>query len=106
MDDMIDSVHQDELTAHIAASLGISDLPFAEQQALIAQFGVVALKAATLSVTENLAVDKRDEFAKLAEAGDGAALRTFLDREVPGHEEVAKAAVAEEVRRFKSSKPL
>ena len=42
------------------------------------------------------------EFAKLAEAGDASALQAFLDREVPGHEELAKAAVAEEVKRFKA----
>lgn len=92
---------QDELTALIAADLGIKDLPPEEQQALIAQFGEVALKAATISVFEKLSEDKRDEFAKLAEAGDAAALKTFLDREVPGHEDITKAAVAEEVRRFK-----
>ncbi len=93
---------QDELTALISADLGIKDLPVEEQQALIAQFGEIALKAATLSVIEKLAEDKRDEFAKLAEAGDAAALKTFLDREIPGHEDIAKAAVAEEVKRFKA----
>jgi len=92
---------QDELTVAIAADLGIKDLPTEEQQALIGQFGEVVLKAATLSVLRKLAEDKRDEFAKLAEAGDAAALKTFLDREVPGHEDIAKAAVAEEVKRFK-----
>ncbi len=92
---------QDELTALIAADLGIKDLPAEEQKSLIAQFGEVALKAATLAVVGKLTENKRDEFAKLAEAGDAAALKTFLDREVPGHEEVAKAAVAEEVKRFK-----
>ena len=92
---------QDELTALIAADLGIKDLPPAEQQALIAQFGEIALKAATLAVVGKLVEDKREEFAKLAEAGDPAALKAFLDREVPGHEELAKAAVAEEVKRFK-----
>lgn len=92
---------QDELTALISADLGIKDLPIEEQRALIAQFGEVALKAASLAVFEKLAEDKREEFKKFAEAGDGAALKAFLDREVPGHEEVAKAAVAEEVKRFK-----
>jgi hypothetical protein len=93
---------QDELTALIAADLGIKDLPPVEQQALIAQFGEIALKAATLSVIGKLAADKRDEFTKLAEEGDATALKTFLDREVPGHEDLAKAAVAEEVKRFKA----
>lgn len=93
---------QDELIALIAADLGIKDLPIAEQQALIGQFGEIALKAATLAVIEKLAEGKRDEFAKLAEAGDATALSTFLDREVPGHEDIAKAMVAEEVKRFKA----
>lgn len=92
---------QDELTKAIANDLGIKDLPMGEQQALIAQFGEIALKAATLAVVGKLAEDKRDEFAKLAEAGDASALKTFLDAQVPGHEEIAKAAVAEEVKRFK-----
>ncbi len=93
---------QDELTALIAADLGIKDLPPEEQQTLIAQFGEVALKAATLAVVGKLADDKREEFAKLAEAGDAGALQEFLNREVPGHEDLAKAAVAEEVKRFKA----
>lgn len=93
---------QDELTALIAADLGIKNLPLAEQQTLIAQFGEVALKAATVSIVGKLAADKRGEFAKLAETGDATALKAFLDREVPGHEGMAKAAVAEEVKRFKS----
>lgn len=93
---------QDELTKAIAGDLGISDLPITQQQELIAQFGEVALKAATLSVVGKLADDKKEEFMKLAEAGDPAALKTFLDREVPGHEDLAKAAVAEEVKKFKT----
>jgi Protein of unknown function (DUF5663) len=92
---------QDELTDLIAADLGIKDLSREQQQALIAQFGEIALKAASVAVFGKLAEDKREEFAKLAEAGDATALKAFLDREVPGHEEIAKAAVAEEVKRFK-----
>ena len=92
---------QDEMTSAIAADLGLGDLPSEEQKTLIGQFGEVALKAATLAVVAKLASGKRDEFAKLAEAGDAATLQAFLNREVPDHEEVAKAAVAEEIKRFK-----
>jgi len=92
----------DELTAAIATDLGIANLPVEEQRTLIAQFGEIALKAATLSVLGTLAEDKRGEFAKLAEAGDATALKAFLDREGPDHETVAKAAVAEEVKKFKA----
>jgi len=92
---------QDELTAAIAADLGIGSLSLNEQQELIAQFGEVALKAATLSVIDKLSEGNRLEFAKLAEAGDAMALKIFLDREVPNHEEITKAAVADEIKRFK-----
>lgn len=92
---------QDEMTQTIAKDLGIADLPVDDQQKLIAQFGEVALKAATIAVVGKLAEAKQEEFGKLAEAGDAGALRAFLDREVPGHEEIARAAVAEEVKRFK-----
>ena len=92
---------QDELTAAIAADLGIKDLPLAEQQSLISSFGAVALKAATVAFVGRLSEDKRGEFATLAEAGDPAAVKSFLDGEVPGHDDIARAAVAEEVRRFK-----
>lgn len=97
---MIDSM-QDEMTAAIAADLGIADLSIEEQKTIIAQFGEVALKAATISVVGKLSDDKREAFLQLAEAGDAAALKTFLDAEVPGHEELVKAAVAEEVKRFR-----
>ncbi len=91
----------DEITKAIATDLGISDLSVIEQQSLISQFGEIALKAATLAVVEKLAEDKRDEFAKLAEAGDASAVKQFLDREVPEHETIAKQAVAAEVQKFK-----
>lgn len=93
----------DEIAAAIAADLGITDLPIAEQQKLTAQFGEVALKAATLSVIGKLAEEKRDAFAKLVETGDATALKAFLDLEVPEHEALVRAAVAEEVQRFKAS---
>ena len=93
---------QDELTALIATDLGISELPLEEQQTIISQFGEVALKAATLSVIGKVAEVKRAEFAKLAEAGDAKALKAFLDQEVPGHEDIVKGAVAEEVKKFKA----
>lgn len=92
---------QDELTKAIATDLGISGVPPVEQQALIAQFGEVALKAATMAVVEKLTDDMRKEFAKLAEAGDPEALKTFLDRNVPDHETKVRNAVAEEVKRFR-----
>ena len=92
---------QDELTAAIATDLGIASLPIEEQQTLIMQFGEVALKAATLSVVEKLSEEKRSEFAKLSESGDVLAIKTFLDREIPDHENIVKAAVAEEIKRFK-----
>ena len=94
---------QDDVAAAIAQDLGIQDLSIEQQQQLIAGFGEVALKAATLAVVSKLAEDRREEFAKLAEAGDVAALQAFLNKEVPGHQDLAKAAVAEEVRRFKAS---
>ena len=93
----------DQMTAQIATQLGIQDLPVGEQQELIAQFGGVALQAATVAILEKLASEKRDEFVKLSEAGDPEAVKTFLDAEVPGHDEIARAAVADEVKRFKES---
>lgn len=92
---------QDEMQKLIAQDLGISDLPAGEQEALISEFGAVALKAATLAIVEKLPEGKRGEFSALAQGGDPDALQKFLDAEVPSHEEVAKAAVAEEVQRFK-----
>ncbi len=94
-------MQDEELTAAIAADLGIGDFSLKEQQTLIAQFGEVALKAATLSILEKLSEEKRNEFSKIAETGDAEALKTFLDREVPEHEKLAKAAVDDEMRRFK-----
>lgn len=91
----------DQLTTAIATDLGITDLPLEDQQKLIETFGAIALKAATLSVIGKLTEDKRDAFGKLVEAGDVRALKEFLDREIPGHEDLVKAAVAEEIKRFK-----
>lgn len=92
---------QDELTTAIAKDLGISELPAAEQQTLISQFGEIALKAATLAIVGKLAEDKRADFISLAEAGDPMALKEFLDREVPEHDRLAKEAVAAEVARWR-----
>jgi hypothetical protein len=97
---MISSM-QDEMQNLIAQDLGITDLSNEEQQELVSQFGEVALKAATFAIIEKLAEAKRDEFTTLAQGGDPAALQAFLDTELPDHDAIAKAAVAEEVRRFK-----
>lgn len=91
----------DDAAARIAQDLGIADRPQEEQRMLIAQFGEVALKAATISVLSRLSEELRAEFSKLSEAGDIVALKTFLDREVPDHDELVKRAVTEEVQRFK-----
>ncbi len=93
---------QEDIQKQVAADLGIAHLPDDKQKELIAQFGEVALKAATLAVLGKLSEDKRNEFMKLAEAGDSSAVQTFLDAEVPGHEDMAKQAVAEELSKFKS----
>jgi len=92
---------QDELTAVIAKDLGINELPADKQQELIAQFGEVALKAATMSVLSKLSDTAREEFMKLSEGGDPTTIKAFLDKELPNHEELAKQAVADEIRRFK-----
>lgn len=91
----------DEITALIAKDLGITDVPADKQQELISQFGEIALKAATIAIMEKLSSEKREEFMKIAQAGDAEAIQAFLDKEVPGHETVAKDAVAAEVKRFK-----
>lgn len=92
----------DHITARIAEDLGLTALPVEDQKKLIAQFGEVALKAATIAVIGKLTDEKREEFANLAEAGDAAAVQAFLDREVPEHETLAKDAVAAEVTKFKA----
>lgn len=92
---------QDDLQKMIAQDLGIGDLALEEQNQLIAEFGEVALKAATIAVLEKLSPDKREEFAKIAESEDPAAMQAFLNANVPDHEQVAKAAVEDEVKRFK-----
>ncbi|MBI3572407.1 hypothetical protein HY091_02665 [Candidatus Kaiserbacteria bacterium] len=91
----------DEMTKAVAEDLGISDLSSEQQQQLIEQFGALTLKAVTVSVLEKMPENKREEFAALSERGDAGALKAFLDAAVPGHEQVARAAVAEEVKRFK-----
>lgn len=94
---------QDQLTKLISTDLGINDLPVDEQQQLISQFGEVALKAATFALMEKLSPEKQAEFMQLAQGGDQAAVQKFLSQEIPEHQDIAKAAVAEEVRAFKAA---
>jgi len=93
----------DDMTTAVARDLGITELSADEQKQVIEQFGEVALKAATLAVIGRLDEAKRGEFAALAEAGDPAKLKIFLDAEVPDHEAVVKDAVAAEIARFRES---
>src|SRR5258708_7192193 len=92
---------QDDVQQMIAKDLGIEDLSDAEQKMLIEQFGLVALKAATGAVLEKLPEDKRAEYAKIAEAGDATGLKAFLDTAVPSHDQIAQAAIQEEVKTFR-----
>lgn len=92
---------QDELTQQVAADLGIGTLPEDKQKELIAQFGEIALKAATMAIMSKLSESARASFMQHAETGDSTALQTLLDAELPDHETVARNAVAEEIKRFK-----
>ena len=85
----------------LATQLGISNLSPVQQGQIVEQFGEVALKAATVAVLEKMPQAKQDEFATLAEAGDGAQMKAFLDREVPGHEQIAGNAIATEIANFR-----
>ena len=58
---------------------------------------LTALISADLGIKEFPLTEQQTLIAQFGEI----ALKAFLDREVPGHEELAKAAVAEEVKRFK-----
>jgi len=92
---------QDDMMKTIAADLGVSDLSEAEQEEAITQFGVIALKASSIAIIEALPMDKRPEFIKLSEGADAAQIQAFLNREVPNSDEIARKAVADELRRFK-----
>jgi hypothetical protein len=96
-------MNQDELTKAIASDLGISDLPAEEQQKIIAEFGAVALKAATAAILEKLADDKKEEFMRLVETGNAALVQEFLTANVPEHTTIAKAAVEKEVAALKAA---
>jgi hypothetical protein len=91
-----------DMKKQVATDLGITELPEDQQDQLIAQFGEVALKAATIAVLEKLDEGKRAEFATLAEGGDAQKVQEFLDAQVPNHEELAKAAVQKEVENFRA----
>lgn len=92
---------QDDQMKALANDLNIAHLSEQEQQELLAQFGEVALKAATVAILEKLPADKRQDFASAAETGDATKVQEFLNKEVPDHESLAKAAIDAEVRRFK-----
>lgn len=93
----------DDAELALAKKLGVADLPTEERERILAAFGAVALKAATAAVLEKLPAASRAKFASLAEKGDSAAMKTFLDREVPDHEKLAGAAIALEAKRLKES---
>ena len=93
----------DDAELALAEELGVAELPPEERKRVLAAFGEVALKAATVAILEKLPKAAREEFASLAEKGDAAALQTFLDREVPDHEKIAGAAIALEAARLKES---
>jgi hypothetical protein len=92
---------QDEIQKAVAEELGIEGLTSEEQQELIAQMSGIMLKAATIALLDNLPEAKRAEFVAIAEKQDEAALKRFLETELPNSEEVVRSAVADEIRRFK-----
>jgi hypothetical protein len=94
---------QDDQMQKAIDELGLGGLPPEEQEKILNGFGEVALKAATAAVLKQLSSEKQEQFAKLAEAGDASALKTFLDTEVPGHAEIVQKAVESEVRNFKEA---
>ncbi|MBU6321567.1 MAG: hypothetical protein KGI78_03780 [Patescibacteria group bacterium] len=93
----------DDGTQVLAERLGLAELPEDVRAELTEAFAEVALKAAAAAILEKLSEGKRAEFADLAEAGDAAKIQAFLDREVPGHEALAGAAVRAEFAAFSSA---
>lgn len=90
-----------DIQAKVAADLGITNLPDAEQKQVISDFGAVALQASTIAVLEAMSEDKRAEFTELLKAGDTDAISNFLSTNLPDHESIARQAVAAEIQRFK-----
>lgn len=94
----------EEIQKSVAKELGIEGLTLEEQRELIVQMTGVMLKAANLAILEKLPDGKREEFVAIADTRDETALREFLMRELPDSEAIVRAAVAEEVRRFREGR--
>ncbi len=93
----------DELVNALANDLGLSDIPLEDQRQLVEKFGGIALRAAAAAVMEKLSEEKRGEFMTISQSGDAEAIKKFLDEALPGHEELARTAVAAEVKAFKAA---
>lgn len=92
-----------DAAAVLAEKLGVAELPEAERGEILDAFSEVALKGALAAILDKLPPAKREEFATLAEGGDAAAIKAFLDREVPDHEQLAGTAIREELAAFTKS---
>jgi len=91
---------QDEIQKAVAEQLGIDGLGSDEQKEIIAQMTGVMLKAASIALLENLPEGKRDEFIAITDKQDEAGLKAFLAKELPDSENIVRAAIEGEVKRF------
>ncbi|MCF7833809.1 MAG: hypothetical protein K9L98_00015 [Candidatus Pacebacteria bacterium] len=84
------------LKINIFEELGIENASVELKRAILEDSGYVATQSIWIAVLKKLSTDKQDELATMLEENpdDMERIASFIKKEVPDHEDVAREAVA------------
>ncbi len=92
---------QQQVPQMILEDLGITSLPPAAQEEIVARLGQNVLQHLTLAILEKVPEGKRDEFEKLSANKDEEGVEAFLRNEIPNLDEFVKKEVKKSISEYK-----
>ncbi len=81
--------------------LDIQDLPSEARDQILSLFGENAMKAITIAIFDRLEELAKDEFTRLLDRGDEAAIEEFLRARVPDLDSMVETITQKEIAEFK-----
>lgn len=89
------------MRAMVVEQLGLEDMDQEAQDQIIDKFTENTMKKVTIALFERLPKEAQDEFVRLGDAGDPAAVLKIFQDNIPDMEAVVQSEIKEEVKAFK-----
>ncbi|MCX6788614.1 MAG: DUF5663 domain-containing protein [bacterium] len=82
------------ISVDLVAELGLQSLPLEQRTAMLAQISDIIMKGVWLKVMDLLTEAQANELEKIYDTSNPEEMYAFLQKEIPGFEDIIKAEVA------------